>query len=78
MKKLAATLSIPLFLAACAQFQNPDSGEPVADRDTLRQVAVDLVRSIYPPRAGIRLLGVTVSNLEPASAEPAAQMALAL
>jgi DNA polymerase-4 len=53
-------------------------GGPVTDRDTLRQVAVDLVRTIYPPRAGIRLLGVTVSNLEPASAEPAAQMALAL
>ena len=39
MKKLAATLSIPLFLAACAQFQNPDSGEPVADRPTQRSVS---------------------------------------
>ncbi|SEA95075.1 hypothetical protein [Paraburkholderia sartisoli] len=39
MKKVAATLSIPLFLAACAQFQNPDSGEPVADRPTQHSVS---------------------------------------
>ncbi|MGN6376781.1 MAG: DNA polymerase IV [Sphingomonas sp.] len=53
-------------------------GEPVTDRETLRRVAVELVRSVYPPRVGIRLLGVTLSNLEARSAEPAPQMALAL
>jgi len=38
MKKFVATLSIPLFLAACAQFQNPDAGEPVSDHPTQRPV----------------------------------------
>ena len=50
---------------------------PAADRETLRSVAVDLVRTIYPPRTGIRLLGVTVSNFDAAGAPHAAQMALA-
>jgi hypothetical protein len=31
MKKFAVVLSVPLFLSACAYFQNPDSGEPVID-----------------------------------------------
>ncbi|CAG4902831.1 hypothetical protein [Paraburkholderia gardini] len=39
MKKIVATLSIPLFLAACAQFQNPDAGDPVADQPTQRSVS---------------------------------------
>jgi DNA polymerase-4 len=33
-------------------------------RAQLRQTSLDLVRTIYPPRAGIRLVGVTVSNFE--------------
>ncbi|WP_375381097.1 DNA polymerase IV [uncultured Sphingomonas sp.] len=36
----------------------------VADQPTLRQSSLDLVRSIYPPETGIRLVGVTVSNFE--------------
>ena len=35
---------------------------PVADHVLLRQASLDLVRSIYPPETGIRLVGVTVSN----------------
>jgi DNA polymerase-4 len=37
---------------------------PVADRRTLRQTSLDLIRSIYPPRLGIRLVGVTLSNFD--------------
>ena len=48
---------------------------PVTDRETLRRVAVELVRTIFPPRTGIRLLGVTLSNFD--AAETAVeQMAL--
>ena len=36
----------------------------VADQMTLRRASVELVRSIYPPETGIRLVGVTVSNFE--------------
>lgn len=37
----------------------------VADHALLRQTSLDLIRSIYPPENGIRLVGVTVSNFEP-------------
>jgi DNA polymerase-4 len=37
---------------------------PVTDRATLRQVSIDLVRSVFPPAKGIRLLGVTLSSFE--------------
>lgn len=50
----------------------------VTDRETLRGIAVDLVRSIYPPRAGIRLLGVTLSNFDAAEPATETQMAFAL
>ena len=53
-------------------------GEPVTDRETLRRVAVELVRSVYPPRTGIRLLGVTLSNFDAPEPAAAAQMAFAL
>lgn len=36
----------------------------VTARETLRQVGIDLVRSVFPPAKGIRLLGVTLSNFE--------------
>jgi DNA polymerase-4 len=39
----------------------------VASHDLLRRASLDLIRSIYPPEKGIRLVGVTVSNFEPAS-----------
>jgi DNA polymerase-4 len=40
---------------------------PVPDRAALHRIARDLVRTVYPPRAGIRLVGVTLSALAPAS-----------
>ncbi|HLI13819.1 MAG TPA: DNA polymerase IV [Alphaproteobacteria bacterium] len=39
---------------------------PVARRDLLRQASIDLVRSLLPTAKGVRLLGVTVSNFDPA------------
>jgi DNA polymerase-4 len=41
----------------------------VADGALLRRTSLDLVRSVYPPETGIRLVGVTVSNFEPAREE---------
>lgn len=46
----------------------------IDDAATLRGVSQDLVRSVYPLRTGVRLLGVTVSNFEARS--PAEQTAL--
>lgn len=35
---------------------------PVTDRTTLHRISIDLVRSVFPPAKGIRLLGVTMSG----------------
>lgn len=48
-------------------------GEPVITRELLLRTAQDLVRSVFPPAKGIRLVGVTVSNLgEPSPVEEVA------
>lgn len=38
----------------------------VRDADAMRQGSLDLIRTLYPLRTGIRLVGVTVSNFEDA------------
>lgn len=38
--------------------------QPVRDADSLRAISLDLIRSLYPIDRGIRLVGVTVSNLD--------------
>jgi DNA polymerase IV len=50
-------------------------GVPVEDRETLHRIAVELVRTLYPPRAGIRLLGVTLATLQ-SGADTEPQLAL--
>jgi DNA polymerase-4 len=35
----------------------------IETRDRLREVALDLIRSIFPPQRGIRLVGVSLSNI---------------
>ena len=36
---------------------------PVTSRERLHDVSLDLIRSVFPPPKGIRLVGVTLSNL---------------
>ncbi|MCC2981135.1 DNA polymerase IV [Sphingomonas sp. IC4-52] len=48
----------------------------VADQAVLRQASLDLVRSIYPPETGIRLVGVTVSNFDVPAPEAAPALPL--
>ena len=50
----------------------------VDSSEVLRRLSVELVRSVYPPRKGIRLLGVTLSNFEPGRAGAEDQLALGL
>jgi len=47
----------------------------IGSRPMLREMSLALVRSLYPPRMGIRLVGVTVSNF--VAAEVADQLVLA-
>ena len=49
---------------------------PVASRAALHGASLDLVRSIYPPETGIRLVGVTVSNFDAATRGDDAELPL--
>ena len=44
----------------------------------LRQVSLDLVRTVFPPAQGVRLVGVAVSNFGDNQVSPAEQLDLAL
>lgn len=50
----------------------------VGDADDLRGVALDLLGPVFPVVRGIRLLGVTLSSLEPVDRPPPRQMTLGL
>lgn len=49
---------------------------PIAHHDGLRRISVDLVRTIFPLRKGVRLLGVTISNLQGFAEAESEQLAL--
>jgi DNA polymerase IV len=51
---------------------------PVMSRDALRTVSIELVRTVFPPSKGIRLLGVTVSGFEPSTEPETVQLGLDL
>ena len=53
----------------------------VADRwnrrskqDGLHEVALDLIRSVFPPPKGVRLVGVTLSNFQSQSGGESAEL----
>jgi DNA polymerase-4 len=50
---------------------------PVA-ADGIADIAIDLIRTLYPPRAGVRLLGVTLSGFDGRPSEPETQMTFEL
>ena len=52
--------------------------EPVAMRGTLERISLDLLRPLFPLARGVRLLGVTLSNLAVESRTGPGQMALVL
>jgi DNA polymerase IV len=46
----------------------------IQTREELHQVALDLIRSVFPPRKGVRLVGVTLSNFRSQAVGEAAQL----
>jgi DNA polymerase-4 len=46
----------------------------IETRDRFREVALDLIRSVFPTSRGIRLVGVSLSNLGPQTAREAAKL----
>jgi DNA polymerase IV len=49
---------------------------PVETRDRLHGLAIALVRSVYPPRRGVRLVGVTLANFRPREREAGDELPL--
>jgi len=50
----------------------------ITSQETLRNVSIDLVRTVFPPAKGIRLLGVTLSSFENADRSASKQLDLGL
>ena len=46
----------------------------IQTREKLHQVALDLIRSVFPPPKGVRLVGVTLSNFQSQSASEVAEL----
>ena len=46
----------------------------IQTREKLHQVALDLIRSVFPPPKGVRLVGVTLSNFRQQTAGEAAEL----
>jgi len=66
------TVTVKIKFQDFRQITRSRSHQGVVDtHELLRQASLDLVRSIYPPEKGIRLVGVTVSNFEAGRAAPA-------
>jgi len=49
---------------------------PVSRREALHECSLALIRSVYPLRAGIRLVGVTLSGFQGDESDPGGQLAL--
>jgi DNA polymerase-4 len=52
--------------------------DAIASRTTIEQLCFDLLRPLFPPELGVRLLGVTLSSLDDPAAPPPRQLALTL
>jgi DNA polymerase-4 len=46
---------------------------PFSDQHQFRQVALDLIRLVFPPPKGIRLIGVGLSNFTATTETPSAK-----
>ena len=48
----------------------------IQPREKLHELALSLIRSVFPPREGVRLVGVTLSNFQAQSSGEAAELPL--
>ena len=71
------TVTVKVKYADFQQITRSRSGvHPVASREQLERISLELLRPCFPPPRGIRLLGVTISNL--AASDPSSRPQLAL
>jgi DNA polymerase-4 len=50
----------------------------VMSRESLHEISIGLVRTVFPPAIGIRLVGVTVSHFEQSTEDASEQLGLDL
>jgi DNA polymerase-4 len=73
------TVTVKVKYADFRQITRSRSGqEPVGSRRELERIGLDLLRPCFPPPRGVRLLGVTISNIAGTEAYGRMQMALRL
>ena len=73
------TVTVKIKYANFQQITRSRSGaEQIASQAELEAIGLDLLRPHFPPRLGVRLLGVTISNMATAEPERRTQLALAL
>jgi DNA polymerase-4 len=73
------TVTVKIKYADFQQITRSRSGAlPIGSQAELEQIGLDLLRPNFPPRLGVRLLGVTVSGIEPGGQTDQAQLAFAL
>ena len=73
------TVTVKIKYADFQQITRSRSGIlPVASQAELEQIGLDLLRPNFPPRLGVRLLGVTVSGIDSGGQAERAQLAFAL
>jgi DNA polymerase-4 len=71
------TVTVKVKYADFRQITRSRSGQqPVASRQELERIGLDLLRPCFPPPRGVRLLGVTISNIAGSEPHGWAQMAL--
>jgi len=58
--------------------RSQSTAEPIAMRAMLERISLELLRPLFPPPRGVRLLGVTLSSLQAEVRSGPAQMALGL
>jgi len=75
---MGRTVTVKAKYADFQQVTRSRSGAAPATQAALEQVSLDLLRPLFPPRLGMRLLGVTLSNLDAGPDRDAGQLALAL
>ena len=75
---MGRTVTVKAKYADFQQVTRSRSGTAPATQAALEQTSLDLLRPLFPPRLGVRLLGVTLSNLDAGPDRDAAQLALAL
>lgn len=73
------TVTVKVKYADFQQITRSRSGtQPIAAQAELERVGLDLLRPHFPPRLGVRLLGVTLSNFDLATQDPGPQGTLSL